>query len=180
MKLLIEAESFETLGGWVIETQSMQDIGSAYIMAHGMGVPVSDAGTTTEITDAGVYTFWARTRDWTAVWGRGKPAGRFTLGVDGNPLDTILGTNGSEWKWQKAGSVELLPGKHRISLHDLTGFNGRCDAVYITNEGDEPEQDNEKMTEFRRRIRGITVEDFPEEFDLIVAGGGIAGICTEI
>ena len=180
VKLLLEAESFDTLGGWVTETQSMQTIGSAYIMAHGMGVPVADAETTIELAEAGVYAFWARTRDWTAVWGRGEPAGRFTLGVDGQTLDTVLGTNGSEWKWQKAGSVVLSPGKHRVSLHDLTGFNGRCDAVYITNDDDEPEQDNGKMTEFRRRIRGITVEDFPEEFDLIVAGGGIAGVCTAL
>ena len=161
VKLLLETESFDTLGGWVTETQSMQTIGSAYIMAHGMGVLVADAETTIELAEAGVYAFWARTRDWTAVWGRGEPAGQFTLGVDGQTLDTVLGTNGSEWKWQKAGSVALSPGKHRVSLHDLTGFNGRCDAVYITNDDDEPEQDNGKMTEFRRRIRGITVEDFP-------------------
>lgn len=53
MKLLLEAESFDTLGGWVTETQSMQTIGSAYIMAHGMGVPVADAETTIELAEAG-------------------------------------------------------------------------------------------------------------------------------
>ena len=42
-KMLIEAESFSHLGGWLIETQSMPIIGSAYIMAHGMGIPVEDA-----------------------------------------------------------------------------------------------------------------------------------------
>ena len=180
MKMLIEAESFEKLGGWVIETQSMPNIGSAYIMAHGMGIPVADAETVIEIKDEGVYTFWARTRDWTAVWGRGEPAGRFTLNVDGRALSATLGTNGSEWRWQRAGSADLTVGAHRIALHDLTGFNGRCDAVYITNEGDEPEQDNEKLPEFRRQIRGISLEDCPEEYDLIVAGGGMAGICTAL
>ena len=63
VKLLIEAESFDTLGGWVTETQSMQTIGSAYIMAHGMGVPVADAETKIELAEAGVYAFWAQYGD---------------------------------------------------------------------------------------------------------------------
>ena len=180
MKTLIEAESFETLGGWVIETQSMAKIGSAYIMAHGLGIPVADARTTIEVEKEGVYTFFARTRDWTKIWGRGEPAGRFTLDVNGNPLGTTLGTNGSEWKWQKAGSAYLTAGRNTLALHDLTGFNGRCDAIYITDEGDEPEQDNEKLPEFRKKITGIRVGDYPEEFDLIVAGGGMAGVCTAL
>ncbi len=180
MKRMIEAESFTKRGGWLIETQSMEQMGSAYLMAHGMGVPVEDAETTAVIDEPGVYTFWARTRDWTAVWGRGKPAGRFTLLVDGRPLETVLGTNGSEWKWQKAGSVRLEAGTHKLSLHDLTGFNGRCDAVCFTDGEDEPEQDNEKMKKFRRTLCGIEVEEYPEEFDLIVAGGGMAGVCTAL
>ena len=180
MRILVEAESFDSLGGWVIETQSVSEMGSAYIMAHGLGIPVADARTTIEVEKEGVYTFWARTRDWTKIWGRGKPAGRFTLNVNGNPLGTTLGTNGSEWKWQKAGSAYLTAGRNTLALHDLTGFNGRCDALYITNEGDEPEQDNERLPEFRRRIRKLEIRDFPEKFDLIVAGGGIAGICTAL
>ena len=179
-KMLIEAESFSHLGGWLIETQSMPIIGSAYIMAHGMGIPVEDAETELELPSSGNYTFWVRTRDWTAVWGRGKPAGRFVLKVNGNALPTELGTNGSEWKWQKAGSVSLDAGKVRLALHDLTGFNGRADAIYITDGADEPEQDNDRLPEFRKDIRGLTIEDYPEEFDLIVAGGGMAGVCTAL
>ena len=38
--LWLEAESFATLGGWVIDQQSMAQMGSAYVMAHGMGIPV--------------------------------------------------------------------------------------------------------------------------------------------
>ncbi|MBQ2709018.1 MAG: FAD-dependent oxidoreductase, partial [Clostridia bacterium] len=172
---LIEAESFLERGGWLIETQSMPTMGSAYLMAHGMGIPVADAVTETELP-AGNYTFWARTRDWTKVWGRGKPAGRFTLNVNGVPLETTLGTGGSEWSWQRAGSMTLPGGKVTLALHDLTGFNGRCDAIYITSGDDIPRED----ADFRREITGMTVQDADEEFDLIVAGGGMAGTCTAI
>ena len=179
-RYLIEAESFSDLGGWVIETQSMPNIGSAYIMAHGLGVPVKDAVTEIDADETAVYTFWVRTRDWTAVWGRGLPAGRFTLRVNGSDLPQTLGTNGSEWRWQKAGSAEMRKGKNMLSLHDLTGFNGRCDAVYITDGGDEPEQDNEKLPRFRNEVRGLSVADAPGEYDLIIAGGGMAGVCMAI
>ena len=180
MKLLIEAEQFARRGGWVIETQSMLQMGSAYLMAHGMGVPVADAETTVCIPCAGVYAFWVRTRDWTAVWQRGKPAGRFTLKVNGRALQTELGTNGPEWRWQRAGSAFLPQGDNHLALHDLTGFNGRCDAVYITDENDEPEQDNERMPQFRRAVRGAQVTNAAEEFDFIVAGGGVAGVCMAL
>ncbi len=179
-RYLIEAESFDDLGGWVIETQSMLKMGSAYIMAHGLGVPVRDAVTEIEVGKAGVYDFWVRTRDWTAVWGRGKPAGRFTLSVNGIALPEILGTEGDEWRWQRAGSAELTEGQNTLALHDLTGFNGRCDAVYITDERDEPEQRNDKLPQFRRDVRGLEIAECHEKFDLIVAGGGMAGICTAI
>ena len=38
--IFIEAESMDSLGGWVLDQQSMVQMGSPYIMAHGMGVPV--------------------------------------------------------------------------------------------------------------------------------------------
>ncbi|MDR1456263.1 MAG: hypothetical protein LBJ01_11470, partial [Tannerella sp.] len=44
-ELFIEAESFATKGGWVVDQQFMDLMGSPYLMAHGMGVPVGDAST---------------------------------------------------------------------------------------------------------------------------------------
>ena len=44
--MLIEAETFDNLGGWVIDTQCAEAMGSPYIMAHGLGHPVADATTT--------------------------------------------------------------------------------------------------------------------------------------
>jgi len=34
---LIEAESFVDKGGWVVDNQSMMQMGSPYLMAHGVG-----------------------------------------------------------------------------------------------------------------------------------------------
>ena len=42
-ELLIEAESFSQRGGWVLDQQFMDQMGSPYLMAHGMGIPVADA-----------------------------------------------------------------------------------------------------------------------------------------
>ena len=43
--LLLECEGFDELGGWVIDTQVMDQMGSPYVMAHGLGRPVADATT---------------------------------------------------------------------------------------------------------------------------------------
>jgi len=180
-RLWLEAESFDTLGGWVIDQQSMEQMGSAYIMAHGMGVPVTDAETICSIPESGIWAVWVRTRDWTAVWKRGASAGIFKVLINGESLPETLGTNGELWAWQKAGALFLEKGEAKIVLHDLSGFNGRCDAIYFTTDPNEiPENDNEKLAKFRRKITGIVCQDDPVEYDLAVVGGGIAGICAAI
>ena len=42
---LVEAESFATKGGWVVDPQFVDVMGSPYLLAHGMGEPVADAET---------------------------------------------------------------------------------------------------------------------------------------
>lgn len=74
--IFIEAESFADRGGWIIDQQSMDVMGSAFIMAHGLGVPVADARTSIEVPRKGDYRLWVRTRDWVATWGlKAAPAG---------------------------------------------------------------------------------------------------------
>ena len=176
-KYFIEAESFDKLGGWVIDTQSVLQMGSAYIMAHGLGKPVEDAKTEIRLEEDGEYSFWIRTRDWTAPWSKSS-AGKFSLLVDGDILPETLGTNGNEWAWQLAGTKELQKGKHCLALHDLTGFNGRLDAIYITNEKDVPSNTKEAVKSLRESFSALVIDH--EEYDLIVVGGGIAGVCTAI
>ncbi len=177
----IEAESFETLGGWVIDQQSIGQMGSAYVMAHGLGVPVADAVTAGTIPTRGVWSVWVRTRDWTAPWKRGRPGGTFQILVNGQALPETLGTTGGAWGWQRAGAVALEPGPVTLALHDLTGFNGRCDALYLTPDpAARPLDDKEQLAEFRRKITKTVLQDDPFVYDLAIAGGGVPGICTAI
>ncbi len=175
-----EAENFEERGGWTVDQQSMESLHSSYLMAHGMGIPVADACGNLEVKNAATYAVWALTRDWTAVWNVKDSAGKFMLEVDGKELPAILGTNGEEWAWQKAGEVYLTEGKHTLTLHDLTGFNGRCDAVYLTDSDKVPPSDRDSLDEMRKRLNWKEIKDVPEIFDLIVVGGGVAGICTAL
>ncbi|MBQ1866467.1 MAG: pyridine nucleotide-disulfide oxidoreductase, partial [Bacteroidales bacterium] len=41
--IFVEAESFTDKGGWSLDQQFMDIMGSPYLIAHGMGVPVQDA-----------------------------------------------------------------------------------------------------------------------------------------
>ncbi|HNX33220.1 MAG TPA: FAD-dependent oxidoreductase [Kiritimatiellia bacterium] len=177
----LEAEGFETPGGWLCDQQSIGQMGSAYLMAHGMGVPVADAVTRCAIPRAGTWTVWVRTRDWTAPWKRGTPAGRFNVLVNGAALPAVLGTNGKDWDWQRAGTAELEKGSATLALHDLTGFNGRCDAVYLTDApGFIPDNTPGKLADFRRQAIGVELKDDPVVYDLAIAGGGVSGICMAV
>jgi len=175
---LAEAESFENLGGWVVDQQSMDQMGSPYLLAHGLGQPVDDATTTVVLPAPGRYRVWVRTRDWVATWGAGGTPGRFQVLTDGKPLGVVFGTEGSEWHWQDGGITEVAREQISVALHDLTGFDGRCDAVLFTSDLDaRPPDSGQALADLRRQ------SDAPEDiglFDLVVAGGGIAGVCAAV
>jgi hypothetical protein len=179
--ILLEAEQFDDLGGWDVDQQSMDQMGSAYLLAHGLGVPVKDAITTVKVSSPGNYRVWVRTRDWVAPWKAPGSPGKFQLLINGTPLKQIFGTEGAEWHWQDGGMIELGP-EAMVTLHDLTGFEGRCDAVLFSKDpGFRPPNELAGLTKFRRSLLGLPEE--PEdggEFDLIVAGGGIAGTCAAL
>ncbi len=61
---LIETESFEQYGGWTLESQFIDEMGSAYLLAHGIGHPVQDAYTYIDIPQTGSYRIWVRNKDW--------------------------------------------------------------------------------------------------------------------
>ena len=179
--LMIEAEAFAEKGGWVVDQQFMDQMGSPFLMAHGLGRPVADAVTSCEIPEAGTYRVLARTRDWAAPWGRKEAPGRFQVLVNDTPLPQVLGTAGAEWGWHAAGRVTLEKGTARLALRDLTGFNGRCDALILTtDENFVPESEVARLEAFRRRIGTVRSAQSSETVDLIIAGGGIPGICMAI
>ena len=119
--VLVEAESFKNPGGWVLDTQFIESMGSPYLMAHGLGEPVKDATTTVKLPQAGTWHVWVRTMDWVARWKATGAPGKFQVLVDGAPLKETFGTKGADWIWQDVGSVQLAEPEAARALHDLTG-----------------------------------------------------------
>ncbi len=178
--LLIEAESFEDHGGWKLDTQFIEIMGSPYLMAHGLGRPVEDATTSLNIPEKGTWYIWARTKDWVGPWNAPGAPGKFQILIDGKPLETTFGTTGAEWNWESGGTVELPDGKIELSLHDLTGFNGRCDAIYLSQSAEAPDNSSEILPAWRREALGVEVEPIEQNFDIVFIGGGYAGSCGAI
>jgi len=175
--VLVEAESFDYTGGWVIDQQFVDQMGSAYLLAHGMGTPVGDAHTDVTIPEAGNYRVWVRTKDWVAQWNALGAPGGFEVHVDGKPLATTFGTEGAKWHWQDGGTVRLAKGKIALALHDLTGFDGRCDAILFASDMSlQPPDEGPVLAAFRKKA--LNLPDTPQDagsFDLVVIGGGMAG-----
>ena len=173
--MFIEAESFEDWGGWVNDTQFMDQMGSPYLLAHGMGKPVADAKTTF-VAKGGRYNVWVRTKNWTSPWHPDVGAGTFNLVVNGEKLPNVLGCQGKgEWLWVKADDVTLKAGKNTLALHDPDGFAGRVHAICFTT--------NPQPTPILNGPRHPSVIVKPvslPKFDLCVVGGGIAGICAAV
>ena len=150
-ELLIEAESFSQRGGWVLDQQFMDQMGSPYLMAHGMGIPVADA----------------------------EGPGKFRLALGGKLLKATLGHTGNSWQWQFAGKTVLKAGTTTLALKDLTGFDGRCDAIYLTTDANtQPATwDTAETAALRTRLR--QQQTVPaHQYDFVVVGGGIAGMCA--
>lgn len=174
--VLVEACGFEEIGGWVLDTQFYQQMGGVQLLAHGMGRPVANARTRFEIPEAGKWRVWVRTRDWCP--GEWESPGRFRVKVDGERLGPVFGTE-EGWGWQAGGEVDFKEaGSHELELEDLSGFDGRCDAVFFTRE-ESPQLPNEDLAElaaWKDWLAGrADLEVSEESYDLVVVGGGISG-----
>ncbi|MDD4226257.1 MAG: FAD-dependent oxidoreductase [Mariniphaga sp.] len=179
--LFLEAENFQNKGGWVVDQQFMDLMGSSYLMAHGMGRPVNQAETMAEFPSTGEYTVFVRTYNWTSPWSDGEGPGKFQLLVNGKETGPVLGASGSEWLWQHAGKVNVEEKRIRIGLKDLTGFNGRVDAIFFTKNHLPPPNTLPDLTNFRKKQLKIPNKPkFAGEFDLVVIGGGVAGTTTAV
>jgi hypothetical protein len=177
-KLLVEAESFSDNGGWTVDPQFVEQMGSPYLLAHGLGIPVKDAVTEVIVPSAGRYHVWARTMNWAP--GEWEAPGRFLIRVNGKELKTTLGTE-EGWSWQYAGKVKIRETSVQLALKDLTGFEGRCDALFLNTSGVKPPDDIKELALWRKQEAGE--KDVPEVkqiFDLVVVGGGIAGCAASI
>ena len=181
-EVLVEAESFDKTGGWFVDQQFMDQMGSPMLLAHGLGVPVKDAVTTVMFPTTGKYRVWVRTRDWVASWNAPGAPGRFQLLLDGKPLETTFGAENAAWHWQDGGTVTIENRQTKVALHDLTGFEGRCDAIVFSSDMDfVPPNWGKAMANWRRGLLGLSAGPKDAgQFDLVVVGGGIAGTCTAV
>lgn len=180
-EIFIEAESFTNHGGWMLDTQFISEMGSPYLLAHGLGQPVQDAFTSINVAQAGEYQVFVRTKDWVARWQAEGQPGRFQLSVNGTPLQATFGTKGAEWFWQAGGTVQLKAGENLIGLHDLTGFDGRCDAIYFTQGDAPPPNAGAILPRWRQELLGL--KETPTQrsgYDLVVVGGGYSGMGAAI
>ena len=179
--VFVEAEQFADHGGWELDQQSMEQMGSPYLLAHGLGIPVQDATTKIEFPSAGTYRIWVRTKDWVAPWGAPGAPGKFQILLNGEAIPEIFGTKSATWHWHDGGLVNVEK-QATLALHDLTGFEGRCEAILFCKDVNfKPSNDIKDLTKFRRLLLGLPKK--PEnggQFDLIVAGGGLAGTCAAI
>jgi len=177
-EVFVECESFENKGGWVVDPQFVEQMGSPYLMAHGLGEPVENATTSIQLPSGGSYHVWVRTTDWAP--GSWSPPGQFNIWLNDKILPETMG-HYRGWGWNYAGKVKVKSGEVLVKLEDLTGFNGRCDAIYISNRYRAPTNQQDYLKEMRNRFSGY--KDKPEEtrtFDLVVVGGGLAGCAASI
>ena len=177
----VAASTFEDKGGWIADPQFMEQMGSSYLIAHGLGQPVNDARTRFTVPQDGTYNLFVRTRNWTAYWSDKPTPGVFRIRIDDRQAEPLFGDGESEWHWQAGGSVFLTKGTHLLTLHDTTGFDGRCDAILLTITDHRPDDSLETLFALRSRLMRLPAG--PEDkgtFGLVVAGGGVAGMCAAI
>jgi hypothetical protein len=185
--VFVEAESFENKGGWVVDQQFIDSMGSSILLAHGMGEPVNNAQTTIKFPKAGRYNLFVRTRNWVAPWTKEYAPGRFQLIIDGKIYPTTFGTEGDAWHWQRGKEPVAITADHldkTLELLDLSGFDGRVDAICLScDENFMPPNDIKVLKKYRRealRLPDITPDAEGGAFDIVVVGGGIAGTCAAI
>ena len=171
-EIVLEAEAFRDRGGWVVDSQSMDQVGSPFLLAHGLGRSVANAKTEFMLDKAGTWHLSVRTRNWTAPWSK-SAAGLFRVRIDGKAVPGTFGDGSGEWHWRTV-AVELAAGAHELELEDMTGFDGRCDLVVLRDEPGEP--DLAKIRAAEKASAKTAVIDC----DLAVVGGGVAGVCAAV
>ena len=170
----VDAEDLADYGGWKADTQFVHLMGSAYLIAAGVGEPVADATGVVQIGMGGTFRVWARTRDWLPE----HHPGRFQVVVNGRALDKVLGESArDDWAWVHVGDARLEAGGNTLALHDLTGYFARCDALLLAKDADYvPPADVEGIEKERARLTGLSLDSQHRgDFDVVVVGGGPAG-----
>ncbi|MBQ7188839.1 MAG: FAD-dependent oxidoreductase [Kiritimatiellae bacterium] len=172
--LWVEAENFSDYGEWRLDTQFVHKMGSAYLLAAGVGEPIADATTRIRIPASGTWRVWVRSKDWLPEFSPGT----FTVALNGKRSPKKFGASKKDWGWENAGDFVLNEGECTLALCDLSGAFARCDAILLTHElAYVPAADFAANEAERQRLSGLpkTIED-GGSFDVIVVGAGCAGM----
>ena len=160
----VHPQSFDA-GGWGLDVQFMDVIGSPCLIAHGRGIRVTDATAKVTVPEAGRWRVWVRSRKWV------DSAGRFKVAVGARELGRVFGALQKEWAWEDGGELELPAGESEVRLVDLDGFDGRMAGVALVKDGVAPQGP-------------LSLEDAEiaetVEADFVVVGGGLPGTCAAV
>ena len=172
--LWVEAESFSDRGRWQIDTQFTHKMGSAYLIADGVGEPIGAATTEIDVPQGGRYTAWVRTKDWVPE----KHPGKFALEVNGRRSGTLGASGLDGWRWERAGTFELRSGTNGLRLVDLSGAYARCDAIlFAADAAYVPPDGGEDLRRERARLGGLESLEIRDggASDVLVVGAGPGG-----
>ena len=68
-----------------------------------------------------------------------------------------------------------------LTLKDLTGFNGRCDAIYFTTEKEQlPPNETVQLANFRKKVLWIFSRASAITSQVLLGSAGISTAFTEI
>ena len=101
MNIFISVADFHQKGGWLMDSQFIETMGMPYLLAHGIGTPVSDAKATVRIDSDGKYHIYAYTYNWNAPWKAEYAPGIFEISL--GDYKNVFGDKGDDWGWQDGG-----------------------------------------------------------------------------
>ncbi len=166
-RLAVHPQAFDA-GGWKLDVQFMDEMGSPYLLAHGAGVPVGDAQATVMVPEAGDWRVRVRARN----WADGNP-GAFRVRIGATLLEKMFGVSQRFWAWEDGGTVTLPKGETTISLRDLTGFEGRCAGVVLEKGNDLPVLEGALSIADEKPAETI-------EATFCIVGGGLPGCAAAL
>jgi len=178
-KLWIDAIDFKDFGGFTVESQFVREMGQSYLLANGTGETLKPATVTFTIKESGMHRFYIRTKNWVAEH---SPDG-LIIEVDGVKSKHICGKmHIRDWYFEIGADFNLSVGEHTLKIYDTTGWFARFACVIITNDYDyTPPKEITLLKKHRLEIKGIKANLTDHgNYDLIVVGGGAAGVCTAI
>ena len=112
--ILIPTASFDDCGGWFVDSEFILQMGAPYLLAHGLGLPVSDAVTRFSVPKEGTYHVYAYTYNWVSPWHEDMTPGIFNVFVDKENTGEFGHT--SSWSWEQGKDIVLEEGEHTIEF----------------------------------------------------------------